>query len=205
MEYFLRSLDEADKVATLALNFNGGDLADGFFYSVSNSLSWLPLALFFFYLLYKKCGADWRCIVIILCGLVVTETLCDQISASFIKPFVMRPRPSHCPEICWLLHYVNGYHGGRFGFVSSHATNAFGGAAYCCTIIRKWRLTVASYLFAAVVGYSRIYLGVHYLGDVLCGALLGLLVGFSVSLIVIHLPFLVVKKATVKRKVLGSK
>lgn len=205
MEYFLRGLDEADKVVTLAMNFNGGSFADTFFYSVSNSLSWLPLGLLFCFLLYKKHGDNWRRMVAILFGLIVTVTLCDQISASIIKPLVMRPRPSHCPEICWLLHYVNGYHGGHYGFVSSHAANAFGGVAYCCIIIRRWRFTVLSFLFAAVVSYSRIYLGVHYFGDVLCGAVLGLFIGSSMSLIVIHLPFVVVKKPLLKSEVMGTR
>lgn len=147
LEQIIGCLDAVDKSVTLALNFDGGRMADSFFYNISNSLSWIPLALLFFYFIYKDYKGDWVQSCLILFGLVMTITLCDSTSSGIIKPLVMRPRPSHDLQICRLFHMVNGYRGGHYGIV---------------------------------VSYSRIYLGVHYFGDVICGAMLGILIGLTV-------------------------
>lgn len=178
----------ADKAITVALNFNGGSMADAFFYGISNSISWVPLAILFLYLIYKETKGDWWRFATILLGLVITVTLCDRISSEIIKPLVMRLRPSHDFAVCWMLHYVNGYRGGLYGFVSSHATNAFGAMIYCSSMIKRRKFTIIAFLFASLVSYSRIYLGVHYFGDVVCGAALGMAIGYSLSLCVRRLP-----------------
>jgi undecaprenyl-diphosphatase len=78
-----------------------------------------------------------------------------------------------------LVHTVKGYCGGAFGFVSSHAANSFNVAALSILLIRNRFFSVFIFIWAAGVSYSRIYLGVHYPGDVVCGALLGMLIGWS--------------------------
>lgn len=78
-----------------------------------------------------------------------------------------------------MLYYVGGYRGGRYGFVSAHAANAFGAVAYCCMSARRKWFAAVSTAFAVTVSYSRIYLGVHYLGDVVGGALFGVVVGLA--------------------------
>lgn len=186
-------LDAEDKTITETLNFDGGSLADAFFHCVSNSLSWVPLALLFLYFIRKEAKGDWLRVAAILTGLVITLTLCDRISSGVIKPLVMRLRPSHDLAVCWLLHYVNGYHGGLYGFVSSHAANAFGAVAYCCPAVRRKGFTIMALCFATIVCYSRICLGVHYFGDVVCGAILGATIGYSMSLVVRHLPPVIMK------------
>lgn len=201
MDHLLRSLDGADKIITLTLNFNGGSIADSFFYALSSSFSWIPLAFLFLYLLYKKTGSNWKAIFFVVCGLALTVTLCDQISSSIIKPLVMRPRPSHCPAICWLLHFVNNYHGGRYGFVSSHAANSFGAVVYTTLLIRRWKFTVISFVFAISVSCSRIYLGVHYFGDIICGWILGTIIGLTMYGVVKRIPYVIfIKKAAVQKK-----
>lgn len=194
----------ADKAITVALNFDGGSVADAFFYGVSNSISWVPLALLFLYLIYKETKGDWWRFATIIIGLVITITLCDRISSGIIKPLVMRPRPSHDFEVCTLLHYVDGYRGGMYGFVSSHAANAFGAIVYCCSMVRKRKFTIFAFCFALIVSYSRIYLGVHYFGDVVCGALLGMAIGFAMSLCVKHLRKPQLKIHIVKRGIAAS-
>ena len=82
-----------------------------------------------------------------------------------------------------MLHYVNNYHGGNYGFMSSHAANAFGAAMLGAEIIRKRYFTIFLFSLATLVSYSRIYLGVHFLGDVVCGAI----VGITIAIIINHL------------------
>lgn len=190
LEDVISSLDAADKAVTLALNFDGGRIADTFFNTVSCSFSWLPLTLLFICIIYKNSNGEKMRLCMILLGLIITITLCDRISSGIIKPLVMRPRPSHDLYISNLLHYVDGYMGGHYGFVSSHATNASGAVIYCCMFVkRKWFTSIATF-FAATVCYSRIYLGVHYFGDVICGAALGITIGFTIYILVKNLKLL---------------
>lgn len=178
--------DAADKAATVALNFDGGSGTDMLFHTVSSTFSWIPLGAVFLWLVYRECRGDWVKILAIILGLSITVTLCDRISAGIIKPLFMRLRPSHNDEICALLHYVGNRRGGLYGFVSSHAANAFGAVAYARLFIRKRGFVVPAFGFAATVGYSRIYLGLHYLGDVVFGALLGVVVGMAVGTLVVR-------------------
>ncbi len=173
-------LDKVDKQAMLALNFDGGSFLDMLFWTVSSKLIWVPIALYFIYELAFSRRSGLRKVILAVCGIALTVLLCDQISSSIIKPLVMRPRPSHCIGISEMLHYVNDYHGGAFGFVSSHSANAFGVAAYASCMLRKRWFSVFIFVFAAMVAYSRVYLGVHYLGDILGGCVLGLAVGYPV-------------------------
>jgi undecaprenyl-diphosphatase len=96
-----------------------------------------------------------------------------------------RLRPSH--ELGNLVHLVNGYTGGRFGFVSSHAANAFGFAMFSSLIFRFKPYTVVVFLWALVNSYSRIYLGVHYPLDIICGALVGISCALLVYLLYCYL------------------
>lgn len=174
------TLDSADKSATVFLNHDMGSYADSMLWACSSRLIWIPVALFFLYCVIKEKDNNWRMNVLMVLGLALTITLCDQIASSLFKPLVARYRPSHDVEIASLLHYVNGYHGGPYGFMSSHAANAFGAAVIASKIIRRRMFTIFIFALALVVAYSRIYLGVHFLGDVVCGALVGIGVGHMV-------------------------
>ena len=100
--------------------------------------------------------------------------LADYISSGLIKPLVCRLRPTHEPAIMDTLHLVNNYRGGWFGFVSSHAANTLACALLFCLV---WRKPAAYWLmlWVALNCYSRMYLGVHYLGDILGGLAVGCL------------------------------
>lgn len=80
-----------------------------------------------------------------------------------------------------ILHYVYGYKGGQYGFVSSHAANTLGATAFLSYIIKNKRITIYLFTWAFIVCYSRIYLGVHYLGDVICGGILGAAIGYTTA------------------------
>lgn len=134
--------------------------------------------------IYLRRKTKLRRYLIIILGLTLVITLCDQISASIIKPYVGRLRPSHTVGVCEFLHYVYGYKGGQYGFVSSHAANTLGAAAFLSYIIKNRKITIYLFTWALIVCYSRIYLGVHYLGDVICGGILGIAIGYTTAFVI---------------------
>ena len=93
----------------------------------------------------------------------------------------MRPRPCHAPDLLGLVHLPTGRCGGAYGFVSSHAANFFGLAVYLGLLLREGWLFGLLLIAAVLVGYSRIYMGVHYPGDILAGGLLGALAGWAIA------------------------
>lgn len=147
---------------------------------ISRKLTWLPLYLILSIVVFSR---GWKQGLVIVIVIALTVTLCDQISSSLIKPAVERLRPSHTEELAASIHTVRDYFGGRYGFLSSHAANTFGVAILLTCLFRRKSFTITILLWALVVSYSRIYLGVHFPGDVLCGAILGLLLGAGVYLL----------------------
>jgi len=104
--------------------------------------------------------------------------LTDKISVLAFKDVFQRLRPCHNPDLQNLIHTVDQHCGGKFGFVSSHATNVFGTAMFTLLFFQKKWFTFVILIWATLVSYSRIYLGVHFFGDVFCGAILGMIIGF---------------------------
>ena len=105
--------------------------------------------------------------------MIILITLSDSVAARVIKESVQRLRPTHNPAIESLVHIVNDYRGGSYGFVSNHASNTFALAVFLSLLFRNRYFSIGILIWAAVVSYSRIYLGVHYPGDIIGGALLG--------------------------------
>lgn len=174
---FIASFDGVDRPLMLVLNFDGGSVLDSLAVAFSSRLIWVPWALLLVYNLLSVCKMGWRRTVVVVVWMAVVVTLCDQVSSSLLKPLVGRLRPSHDADVCGMLHYVGSYRGGLYGFVSSHAANAFGAATFASFVVGKRVFAVSIFAFSALVAYSRIYLGVHYPGDVLGGCLLGLFTG----------------------------
>ncbi len=172
--HILPTLSAMDQKAMLALNFTGSHFTDQFWYDYSNKLIWIPLILATIYSLLRNQKGTTTQSLLYIVGIVALIFLLDRTSSGIIKPLVGRLRPSHNPAISNLLHYVNGYHGGQHGFVSGHATITAGIATWLWMTYKDKLSRCIFVLFAITIGYSRIYLGVHYPGDVLCGSLLGI-------------------------------
>lgn len=164
----------------LLLKLNGSDSLfwDGFMWVATSTYIWIPVGVALLYVIFKNNKLKES--FLILCLLALTITLADQIASGFCKPFFARFRPTQDPELMYLIDIVNGYRGGRFGFISSHAANTFGVAFFVSLLIRSKSLTVMLMIWAALNAYSRIYLGVHYPGDILFGTLVGIIVGVLV-------------------------
>ena len=149
----------------------------------SGKLTWLPLYFLLLYFIART--YKWKTLWWLL-AIAIVIVVADQISVSAFKNVFQRLRPCRTPELTGLIHLV-GNCGGKYGFVSSHAANTFGVAVFLSLLFRNKLATYGLLFWAAFVSYSRIYLGVHYPGDVICGAILGLGVGISVWSIAIYL------------------
>ena len=169
-------LERLDQQLFLFLNSLNSPFWDQVMYAISGKLIWVPLYLAILIVLGVKYK---RKFLIILLFIILAATLSDQASV-LIKNLVQRFRPCHEPSLEGLVHIVKGECGGIYSFVSSHATNSFDVALLSLMFIKKRWFSISIVLWAAIVGYSRIYLGVHYPGDVLCGSILGALIGWSV-------------------------
>ena len=172
----MESLSNLDTDLFLYLNGLHANWLDKVMIAVTQMWVWAQLYLLLIYWTVKQYGK--RCWWVFLAvGVVV---LCsDQLSAHVCKPFFQRLRPCYNPDLQDLIYLPKGMAGGRFGFVSSHAANTFAVAAFLTPVLRNYRpwLGIVLYLWAFISSYSRIYLGFHYPGDILCGAILGILIG----------------------------
>lgn len=165
---------ELDRELFIALNSNfRNPWLDQVMMFLSTTTAWIPLYVFLVYLLVRHYRQQtWW----VLLAVALTILLADQITSSVMKPFFERLRPSHEPTLAEAVYTVNQYRGGKFGFASSHAANTFGVATLMWFALKIYRPWIALlFLWTFLVGYTRIYLGVHYPGDVLAGYFVGFL------------------------------
>ena len=146
---------------------------DQFMWLVSSRLAWIPMCLALLYVVFRN---NWRNGLAALLLIALTITLSDQISSSIIKHAVERLRPTHTEALIPIVHTVNGYMSGLYGFVSSHAANSFGVAMILSLLFKNRWFTMLMFLWATILSYSRIYLGVHFPGDIIGGMIVGLAV-----------------------------
>ncbi len=144
---------------------------------ITGNFSWVPLYVaIIFFLFWKR---DWRWGILALAAVLLTFALTDQLAVHLFKNTVQRLRPCHEPSLSGLMRSLE-YCGGQFGFVSNHAANTFGLAMITSSLFAKKWYSWSIFLWAAIVSYSRIYVGKHYPLDIICGALFGVLMAWCV-------------------------
>ncbi len=175
---FINSIKSIDTQLFLFLNGKHNAFFDFIMHWASSKFIWIPLYMFFGYLVYKHVGKRLWMVVLAVLMLIV---LSDQISNRGFKNNFKRYRPCQNLVIQSQVH-VNGNCGGTYGFVSSHAANTFALATFLGLLFYKkinyFKLCI--FAWASFVSYSRIYNGVHYPADVAVGGLLGVVIGFLV-------------------------
>ena len=174
----IEQLVQLDTELFLYLNNLGSTSWDGFWMFYTTKFNWIPFYAVLAYLMYKRLNTKMFLLTLLVIALMITFT--DQITNVFKKVLVMRLRPCHNDEIQGMFRLVKEYCGGRYGYFSGHASNSMAIAVFTSLMLRaKYKyLPYLMIVWALVMGYSRIYIGVHYPLDVLSGMLFGALSGF---------------------------
>ena len=167
-----------DQALTLWLNGSHSLFADGIAWTATQTLTWVPAMLPVVYVIIRNNNLTG--IAVTLLSIALCIVLADQVASTVFKPLVARYRPSNAPFIMYAVDVLPGYRRGRYGFFSSHAANTMAAATYLTLCIRHRALGWWFYAWALLNCWTRVYLGVHYVGDLLVGTLWGLCVGWSV-------------------------
>ncbi len=176
------SLIQFDKELLLWINGSDSLFVDGLAQVLTAAVTWIPLYISLFYVVLRNNESMRQIILIVGCA-ALCVVLAGTIDDTLVKPYVARPRPTHDPQIGMLVDVVDGYRGGKYGFFSAHAANTFSIAVFFSLLIRNRILTVMLVFWSLLNCWTRMYLGVHYPGDIFCGLLWGGTVGFAVYIL----------------------
>lgn len=170
----LENLVQLDKRLFVFLNGLGSENYDGLWLFITKQTHWTPVFLFVFYLLYKKIGG--KNLLVVLISIAVLITFTDQFT-NLVKYLVQRLRPCNDPQIKSVIRIVKT--SDTFSFFSGHAANSMASTVFIFSILRKhYKYAFLLFLFPLIFAYSRIYLGLHFPGDILTGYVVGIIFGF---------------------------
>jgi undecaprenyl-diphosphatase len=173
----MEALLEYEREWFLWINNSHTCLLDVIMWAFAGVWIWCPVLLVPFYFVWKK---RKKALPVVL-STVSVVALSLLVSACVFKPAFTRFRPTTHPSFVDCVTLLNDYHaGGMYGFISGHATTAFGFAVFSLLLVRRKAYTVAILLWAVMMGYSRIYLGAHFISDVVAGLMVGSLLGWGV-------------------------
>lgn len=174
----LEFITNIDTQLTLFLNGSDSVMLDAIAVTATKTGTWIPLGILLLYVLMRM--KNWKNALLVILCVGIAITLADQMASGIFKPLVARLRPSHTPELQGVIDLVGDYRGGRYGFFSSHAANTCAVAVFFSLLFRKRVFTVAICSWAMVNSWTRLYLGVHYVGDIMVGLIWGAFVGWIV-------------------------
>ena len=174
----LEIITNIDTRLTLFLNGSDSEMLDAIAVTATKTSTWIPLGILLLYVLMRM--KNWKNALLVILCVAIAITLADQMASGIFKPLVARLRPSHNPELQGVIDIVGDYRGGRYGFFSSHAANTCAVAVFLSLLFRKRVFTVAICSWAMVNSWTRLYLGVHYVGDIMVGLIWGAFVGWMV-------------------------
>ena len=170
-------IQQLDQTITLALNGSNSLFWDNLMICVTNTFSWSLIIVMLLVVIFRNNYVRDGLIILLTIGLMIF--VADRLCSGLVKPMVARWRPTQDPEIMFLVDIVEGYRGGRFGFFSGHACNTFCMATFLALLFRYKAVTVTLYFWSATTTFTRLYLGVHYFGDVTVGLIIGCLIGWG--------------------------
>ena len=175
----MEELIQLDKQLLLMVNGSDSLFLDYLVMTLTNAKTWIPLYIALFYVVLKA-NNTVRDILLVLAAAGLCVLLAGTVDDMLVKPTVARWRPGHDPEIGLLVDTVDGYRGGKYGFFSAHASNTFSIALFFSLLMRRRLLVLTMLAYSLLNCWTRLYLGVHYPGDITVGLLWGALVGYSV-------------------------
>lgn len=168
----VNTLVHYDQELFLWLNGIHTPWVDTLMYWITYKFTWIPMYLVLITLTVK---AEGKKSIAILVTVLVAVLLADKVTSGIMKPYFERFRPCHEPILAGLVHEVAGC-GGSFGFASSHASTSFALATVWFVLLKdKVKFMWLVVAWACLYSYSRVYVGVHYPGDILVGAIVGIL------------------------------
>ncbi len=173
-------LNTIDTQVFLALNGLHAPYFDVFMKLFTGKWIWVPMYAAVLFAVVRN--YRWRQTLAVLVCVALAITIADQVCATLIRPEVCRLRPSN-PEnpLSEMVHIVGGYRGGSYGFPSCHAANSFALASFLTLLFANRKLSLFIFAWAVLNSYSRVYLGVHYPGDLLVGAIIGTAAGLAMA------------------------
>ncbi len=175
----LQTIIDFDKQLLLLLNGSESLFLDSMVTTLTNAWTWVPLYISLLIIVIKNSDSALK-VFLVLAAAGLCVLLTGTIDDAIVKPMVGRWRPTRDPEIGLLVDTVDGYRGGDYGFFSAHASNTFSIAVFFCWLVRSRLLSVALVLWSFTNCWTRLYLGVHFPGDILVGLCWGGLMGTGV-------------------------
>ena len=175
----MEELIQFDKQLLLMVNGSDSTFIDSIIMTLTTATTWIPLYVGLLYVVIMV-NRNVRDVLLIIAAAGLCVALAGAVDDEIVKPLVARWRPTHDPEIGHLVDVVDGYRGGNYGFFSAHAANTFSIAVFFSLLMRQRLFTIFMVCWSLTNCYTRLYLGVHYPGDITVGLLWGGLVGWRV-------------------------